>query len=592
VPATLSDVRIERGRDSFVITYLAEHRRGAIDLAWRAEIRGESSGTIRFGIEGEARSTFLRNRIGLCVHHPIAECAGLPCRVELVDGTTREGAFPLGIAPHQPFRDLRAISHEVIPGLRAEVRFAGEVFEMEDQRNWTDASFKTYGTPLDLPFPVEVPRGARVVQSVTLDLSGVRPITEPAVASPRTIEASLEVGNGPALPLPDLGLGMASHGQPLRPTEVARLRALRLSHLRLDLVLSRSDTAETLRRAAHDAAGVGVPLEIALFLSEAAEEELNSLWLTLDETRPDVRTWWVFHVSEKSTTERLARLARESLRSYNPAAKFGGGTNAYFAELNRARPPIPPPISALDLVGYSLNPQVHASDLSSLVENIEAQADTVTSARRLAGGLPVAVGPITFRPCFNPNATEPEPDPGPGELPTQVDPRQMSLFGAGWVVGSLRSLALAGASSLTYFETHGWRGVMETGEGSPLPARFRSLPGSVFPLYHVLADVGEFARGGVLPIASDDLAGLDGLALVHGDRLRVLLANHGPSPRRVRVANLRASARIRHLDASNAIEAMRSPDEFRARIDEPMETTRGVIELELQPFGVVRVDTE
>jgi hypothetical protein len=168
----------------------------------------------------------------------------------------------------------------------------------------------------------------------------------------------------------------------------------------------------------------------------------------------------------------------------------------------------------------------------------------------------------------------------------------MSLFGAGWVVGSLRSLALAGASRLTYFETHGWRGVMETAEGPPLPARFRSLPGSVFPLYHVLADVGEFARGGVLPIASDDQAGLDGLALVHGDRLRVLLANHGPSPRRVRVANLRTSARIRHLDASNAIEAMQSPDEFRARIDEPRETTRGVIELELQPFGVVRIDTE
>jgi len=220
----------------------------------------------------------------------------------------------------------------------------------------------------------------------------------------------------------------------------------------------------------------------------------------------------------------------------------------------------------------------------------------VTSARRLTGGLPVAVGPITFKPRFNPNATGPEPDPDPapdpGELPPQVDPRQMSLFGAGWVLGSLKSLSLAGASSLTYFETTGWRGVMETGGGPPLPARFRSLPGSVFPLYHVLADAGDFAGGGVLPIASDDPASLDGLALVHGDRLRVLLANHGPSPRRVRVANLRATARIRHLDASNAIEAMRSPDEFRARIGAPLATTRGVIELELQPFGVVRIDTE
>jgi hypothetical protein len=118
------------------------------------------------------------------------------------------------------------------------------------------------------------------------------------------------------------------------------------------------------------------------------------------------------------------------------------------------------------------------------------------------------------------------------------------------------------------------------------------LPGSVFPLYHVLADVGEFAGGGVQPLSSDEMAGLDGLALVHGDRLRVLLTNHGPSPRPVRIANLRAWARIKHLDAANAIEAMRSPDEFRARIGEPRATIRGAIELEIPPFGVVRIDTE
>ena len=50
------------------------------------------------------------------------------------------------------------------------MRFAGDVFEMEDQRNWTDASYKTYCTPLALPFPVEIPEGARISQSVTLTL--------------------------------------------------------------------------------------------------------------------------------------------------------------------------------------------------------------------------------------------------------------------------------------------------------------------------------------------------------------------------------------------------------------------------------------
>ena len=57
---------------------------------------------------------------------------------------------------------MRAILHEVTPGVEVEVRMEGETFETEDQRNWSDASFKTYGTPLHLPFPVEVAEGTRV----------------------------------------------------------------------------------------------------------------------------------------------------------------------------------------------------------------------------------------------------------------------------------------------------------------------------------------------------------------------------------------------------------------------------------------------
>jgi len=51
-----------------------------------------------------------------------------------------EESFPRDVAPHQPIHRHPAIAHEVAPGITAEVRFSGDVFEMEDQRNWTDAS--------------------------------------------------------------------------------------------------------------------------------------------------------------------------------------------------------------------------------------------------------------------------------------------------------------------------------------------------------------------------------------------------------------------------------------------------------------------
>jgi D-apionolactonase len=165
----LSNVQIEQADDAFQISYDAEHRQGEIDFSWRGRIIGDARGTIRFTMDGEACSTFLRNRIGFCVLHPIHECAGAACQIEHVDGTIETTRFPHYIAPQAlvdgiihpvyPFADLRAISHEIQPGVWADLHFEGETFEMEDQRNWTDASYKTYGTPLRLPFPAQVEQG-------------------------------------------------------------------------------------------------------------------------------------------------------------------------------------------------------------------------------------------------------------------------------------------------------------------------------------------------------------------------------------------------------------------------------------------------
>src|SRR3546814_4656990 len=56
--------------------------------------------------------------------------------------------------------------------LSVDIRFEGDVFEMEDQRNWSDASFKTYCRPLALPRPFVLERGQSVDQSIVIRISG------------------------------------------------------------------------------------------------------------------------------------------------------------------------------------------------------------------------------------------------------------------------------------------------------------------------------------------------------------------------------------------------------------------------------------
>ncbi len=585
----LRDVRIDAGSDRFEVTFVAEHRRAGdgIDFAWRGRIAGNAAGTIAFTMDGAARSTFLSNRIGFSVLHPDRECAGQPCTVEHTDGAVEEGAFPRYIAPHQPFFDLRAIAHEVVPGVRAEVRFAGDAFEMEDQRNWTDASFKTYCTPLALPFPREVRAGTTIAQSVTLTLRGAIPAQPPATGEQAV---AFTIDGGEACPLPAIGLGVASHDQPLSGQEIARLRALGLAHLRADLRLAEPGWPDALDRAAAEARALGVPLEIALFVSDDADAELRHLAAAVERLRPAVARWLVFHQTEAPTDPRWVALARERLAAHTPGAAFGSGTNAYFTDLNRARPAI----EGLDCVAYSLNPQVHAFDDASIVETLATQAATAESARQFCGALPLAVGPITLRPRFNPTATGPEPPPAPGEPPFSVDPRQVSLLAAGWTTGSVNYLAgsAGGVGSLTYYETTGPRGVLETAAGSPWPGRFHSLPGAAFPLYHILADIGEFAGGEVLPARSGAPLRVDGLVLRRGGRRRVLLANLGPRPERVAIHGLLGPLRLRLLDETTARAAMEDPEAFRADTGTPAEAPVGGYELRLPPYAVARIDAE
>ncbi len=596
VPTTLHDLSVETGDEGFRVTFQAECRRREIDFLWTGIIEasgGRDGGTVsevRFSMDGRARSTFLRSRIGICVLHGSGSCAGRPCTVERTDGSIQRGRFPELVSPHQPFKNIQAVKHEVAPGVEAEVRFEGDVFEMEDQRNWTDASFKTYCTPLELPFPVEIRAGTVVKQAVTLRVKQ----TQNAESGTRDRElrnsgpVSISVNwSAPAKPLPRIGFGASAHGKGLTEQEISRLRALRPAHLRVDLGLSDPNWETTLREAAAQAGALGTLIEAAILVSDRAEEELRGLASVVEKLRPPVSAWLILHQKLPAVPEGVIEVAREHLATHTPGAKFGSGSNANFAELNRNTPPL----KMLDIVCYPMNPQVHTFDDESMMETLAGQADTVLSARKLAGNVPVAVTPVTLKPRFNAAATGNASKPAGDELPPQVDVRQMSLLGAAWTLGSMKRLFESGADSVTYYETTGWRGVMETERGSPLPELFRSLPGSVFPMYHVFADVAEFAGGDLVPLVSSDAGRVEGLALRKGDRRIVLLTNLTARPQAASVAIDRSRCRARALDETNAVAAMQSPETYRGT-GESVPALNGGVKLELRPYAVIYIHLE
>ncbi len=347
-PNVMSNVVMEVQADAFRIRYDVENRQDDIHFVWHGEIAGDADGTIRFSMDGVAQSTFLKNRIGFCILHP-ADIAGARCRVDHIDGSSETATLPVLLVPHQPllpFAEMAGMAHEVASGVWAEVRFTGDVFEMEDQRNWTDASFKTFSTPLRLPYPVEVPAGARIAQTVTLTLAlrderSDQRVEFTSATEPLTFEIDPAA---PASPLPPIGLGMASHGAPLTATEISRLRALNLRHLRADLVLADPAYPARLRQATAEAQALGIPLEIALLISpDSADGELAALRRLLDALRPNVCRWLIFPAKEVfrggSLLREVIEPARTHLAGYGDAALVSG-TDADFIFLARSQPPL------------------------------------------------------------------------------------------------------------------------------------------------------------------------------------------------------------------------------------------------------------
>jgi len=276
------------------------------------------------------------------------------------------------------------------------------------------------------------------------------------------------------------------------------------------------------------------------------------------------------------------------LQAVAPGSFFASGTADFFTEVNRTRPES----GATSFLCYSNNPQVHAFDNVTMVENLAGQVYNVDSARHFTPR-PVVISPITLR-IRNLAQASAEKAGGLPELPTDVDPRQLSLFGAGWTLASLSRLATTGfIHSLTYYETTGWRGLMERETGPILQAEFPSAPGVVFPVYHVFADIAEFQPKYVYPTHSSHPLEADGLTLVNGSgKRRILVANLTRDPQELKVKTGTATGQLRYLDETTAEAAVQRPEEFRTWPGERKESVSGKMELKLLPYALARLDLD
>lgn len=427
--------------------------------------------SLSFAAESRISGMFETNRTGFTVLHPITGVAGAPARVTHSDGSVEESRFPDLIEPWQPFMDIVHLEHEA-HGLTISCAFEGDTFEMEDQRQWGDASYKTYNRPLALPWPYQLTGADTLRQSITLSWSGAGIA---AKAKPVVIPAGTV--------FPDLALVVTP--DEARNREAAQMLALVAPQRILAHVDATLPEPVSGQLAAFAALQVAYPaalydLELICRFRGDPAPELTSHAMDLGASGLAVASVFVCPSVDRQSTPPgsawpdcppLDEIHAAAARAF-PGIKCGGGMASFFPELNRKRPPV-----GLDFISHGFCPIVHASDDLAVMETLEAVPHIARSARAIIGAAEYRIGPSTIAMRQNPYGSRTIPNPKGGRVTmTDDDPRHRAAFGAAWILGMATALAPFAPAVWTPAALFGPRGL---GDGSwPVAQLLRELAAS------------------------------------------------------------------------------------------------------------------
>ncbi|WP_293853179.1 hypothetical protein [uncultured Alsobacter sp.] len=511
LPVRLDDPVLERTDSGFRVGLNGTIEAEGARFAFAASIEGRADGTFSFAVEGRSDAEIVTNRAGFVVLHP-AGFAGMPVTLLDVAEHESDAVFPESISPGQPFFDLR--------GLRYALAGAGTVtclmdaslptdplgrFETEDQRNWCDASFKTYVGSLLHPWPYGLPAGEPFRQQVTVSVDATD--GGPAAAADASAASRVDA-------LPRFAIAVPHGADKAPPTALAAVRGLRMPWAVIEADMRRADLPDHLSAAARLTAGRGTQVEIVAPAVSSPADELAAAAVLCAQAglRPDavlvVPAPLLKSFQPSGPWPDLPPLEEyyAAARSAFPGAAVGGGMMTNFTELNRKRPDP----ANLAFIAHGTTAIVHDADDEAVMETLETLVHIGHRVRDHWPGVPWHLGPSSIAMRSNPyGATEPR-NPDWLRMPlADRDPRQRGLFGAAWTVGYAAAATEAGAAMVCLHASHGFLGLGdETG---------------LWPCFHVMAALARASgqEWAELPVGT----GLASLAWRDGTGKRGVVAN-------------------------------------------------------------------
>jgi hypothetical protein len=562
----ISNLKVDQRNDSFSVSFHAAIAIGNQALAYEAKIEGTGDGNLEFTGTAAPKTDFLTARTGFVVLHPLKGVAGHPVDIEHVDGSRVKSKFPELVNPIQPVLNIRSLTHEVMPGLKATVLMEGETFEMEDHRNWTDASFKTYVRPLIRPWPYTLKAGEPVEQTIKVTLGG-----STANGGRSAVGKSIEVKLGAVSreALQPVGLGMPAEGI---EHAIGRLELLKLAAPRFLICHFDPRKKHGLKelygyRVLAEETGAEAALEVVVESIDNFRQELKRLADMVRQSGIKLTSIAVVPVGDLKSVlpggprppapklEELYGAARETF----PGIRLGGGMFSFFTELNRKHPPA----KLLDFVVNTTCPIVHAADDRSVMETLEALPYQVTTARSFIGKTAYRIGPSGIGCRDNPHGATWTPNPDNLRVClTKLEPRQRGLFAAAWTLGYIATLAHTGIEAIAMGAPTGPLGIIYAKTEHKQPWYDQLSGPAVFPVYHVIGSLARSAGRKLVEAQSSDSTKVQTLACRGKGGTTLWLANLTAENQPVKLSGAQGALFGTTLDEDSFVVATTDPQRF------------------------------
>lgn len=590
----ISNLSIEESEDSFRIFYDGDVDEASGSIRFHAEIAGSAEGGLEFSVAARTGSDFETGRTGFVILHAVEGVAGQPCTILHVDGSAEETIFPDHVMPLQPFFDMRAITHEAAPGLRVTCRMEGEhAWECEDQRNWTDASYKTYYRPLSLPFPYTIDGGSVFNQSVAVTFEGAA--GDSAADGDAAIAVTLGAASGKKMPRIGIGVPADLGRKSLEALDLLQGVGPQLLVAEYRADQSRGDLSAYQKLA--EALEAELMVEIVAPCERPLEAEMADAAAAIAAAgvKPDAVLVAQARLMD-FTLEKLDALGVPSFeetygaaRKAFPGVALGGGVLTNFTEMNRNHPTS----DLYDFISHLTSAVVHEVDDRSVMETLQSLPSIIGSVRAMAGGKPYRVGPSAIGMRYNPYGPSTFDNQNNIRMAfNQQDPRHRALAGSAFTLGYVARLAAGEVEAVSLGAAVGEFGLAYRKMAHPQPwyDKLSADDGDlVFPLCHIVAAMAGASAAEMLDVETSAPDRILGVAYRTATGSLLWLANLTPEPQQVAIAGLPAgTARIGRLDEDNFVTAVVEPAAFAADCG-PLGDASS---LEVGAYAVLRIELE